>query len=91
MVGRTVFQKARATSQDNEILDYNRERCWHTNPCGNYHILSHGYCPAWYEAQTLDLWSLADSHHLIDWQNLFDKTNFNDVEDLLPLIPGLFD
>ena len=52
---------AQATSKDKEVLGDDGECCTHTNQCGNYHILSRGYCPTWYAARTIDLWGLADS------------------------------
>jgi hypothetical protein len=95
MVRRAVLQMAEAAPQDKEILGYNRE-------CSRIQISVAiiTYClvaivqhdmqlnRSTYEVLQILSISLTDKTPL---QDLFDKTNFNDVkEQLNPLIPGLF-
>ena len=96
MACRTFLQVAETTSQNKEVLGHYRECSSNTNKCGNHHLLSGSYRTARYAIgtfayevlQILSI-SLTDNTPL---QELFKKTNFNDVKDQFnPLIPGLFD
>ena len=74
MVDLTIFQMAQATLEDKEVLGHDRECCPNTNQCSDNNLLFGCHHPSRYEVETFNLWGLADSQHLINGQNLLERS-----------------
>jgi len=82
---RTFLQMAETASQDKEVFGDYQECCPDTNKCGSHHFLFDSHCTACmhlersiYEVLQILSISLTEKTPL---QELFKKTNFNNVKD----------